>query len=88
MEEELTQSLPENLTKIISPAKATTPSITKTLKSAKTRISDKITADKVKEDKTRIQKVMISKIKIEIKSHSETVKKTVSNKNQRKSTKR
>jgi len=31
---------------------------------------------------------MISKIKIEIKSHSETVKKTVSNKNQRRSTKR
>jgi hypothetical protein len=38
----------------MSPAKATTPSITKTLKSAKTRMSDKITADKVKEDKTRI----------------------------------
>jgi hypothetical protein len=38
----------------MSPAKATTPSITKTLKSAKTKMSDKITADKVKEDKTRI----------------------------------
>lgn len=56
---------------MIKPAKATTPSITKTLKRDNTSKSERSTPDKEVETKKRIKKVIISKSKRVISNHSD-----------------
>jgi predicted glycosyl hydrolase (DUF1957 family) len=55
----------------MSPAKAITPSITKTLKRDKTNKSERSKLDKETDTKKRIKKVIISKSSKVIRSHSE-----------------
>jgi hypothetical protein len=64
-----------NLTNIIRPANATTPSMTKTLNRERTNRSDKRRPDKAVETKNKIKNVMISKSKRVIRSHSENNRK-------------
>lgn len=64
-----------NLTNIIRPANATTPSMTKTLNSERTNRSDRRRPDKAVETKNKIKNVMISKSKRVIRSHSENNRK-------------
>ena len=56
---------------MISPAKAITPSITKTLKRDKTNKSERSKLDRETDTKKRIKKVIISKSNKVIRSHSE-----------------
>lgn len=59
------------LTSIIKPAKATTPSMTNTLKRDKTSKSERSTPDKEVETKNKIKKVIISKSKRVMSNHSD-----------------
>ncbi len=82
MEDDLKQSVPENLTKIIRPAKAITPSITNTLKSDKTSKSDNMKLERQKDTMKRIKKVIISSSRRVIRSHSEKTKKATERRSQ------
>lgn len=62
------------LTKIIKPAKAITPSMTKTLKKQIMIKSDMIILDNVTEMIDKIKNVIISNNRIVIRSHSEDIK--------------
>lgn len=67
---------------MIKPAKAITPSITKTLNKAKTNMSDNKIVDKKQDTRKRRKNVIISNSSRVIKSHSESIKKAKTNKNQ------
>ena len=64
-----------NLTRIISPARAITPSITKTLNRERTSKSESMIEDKEKDTRNRIKNVMISSKRSVIRSHSENIRK-------------
>jgi len=70
------------LTRIIRPAKAITPSITKTLNKDRISMSDNITEERDRETRKRMKKVIISNKRRVINNHSENIRKATDKKSQ------